>query len=423
MFVFFKCDKMDYELTEIIELANQIMKITNYNICNHCLGRKFSHIVEGKGNEERGAKVRDLLGLEEYSPNNIKCTVCDDIFLKVNKGLVEIANEKIDYLDLEFNNFLVGSKIPKSIIEKDLKMNEDLELDVETIKKEVNRDVGKIIEANIDREVEFDNPEIVMVFNFIKDEIRIQINPLFIYGRYRKLKRGIPQTKWPCRECRGKGCERCNFTGQMYDETVESLISEKFLEETNGYESKFHGAGREDIDVLMLGTGRPFVLEIKEPKRRNLDLAKLEKIVNESSLGKAEFLNLEFVKRSKKVELKVSSPDTYKVYMAYVECEKPINSEDLAKVKELSVIKQRTPVRVSHRRADKIREREVKEVETELIDKTHFKMKVKTQGGLYIKELISGDFDGEEYRSNPNLSSILDNPSVCTQLDVIEVGK
>ena len=75
----------------------------------------------------------------------------------------------------------------------------------------------------------------------------------------------------------------------MYKESVEELISEIFLDKTRGYEAKFHGAGREDIDVKMLGTGRPFVLEIKEPKIRKLDLQKLAKEVNEHSKGKTEY--------------------------------------------------------------------------------------------------------------------------------------
>ncbi|MBF4468913.1 MAG: tRNA pseudouridine(54/55) synthase Pus10, partial [Methanobrevibacter arboriphilus] len=80
--------------------------------------------------------------------------------------------------------------------------------------------------------------------------------------------------------------------------------------------------------------------------------------------------------------------------------------------------KQRTPQRVSHRRADKVREREVKEVSTNLINSNTFEMIVKTQGGLYIKELISSD----NSRTNPSVSQILNTKSICKELDVIEVG-
>ncbi|MGL6298194.1 MAG: tRNA pseudouridine(54/55) synthase Pus10, partial [Methanobacteriaceae archaeon] len=193
------------------------------------------------------------------------------------------------------------------------------------------------------------------------------------------------------------------------------------LKASQGREAKFHGAGREDIDVRMLGTGRPFVLEIKEPKIRNLDLATLSKDVNENASGKTEYINLKFSYPRRKAEIKVSSPDTYKVYQAYVKTEEPITIEDLEKINqllELDSIKQRTPVRVSHRRADKVRERKVQELETRFIDENNFEMIVKAQGGLYIKELISGD----NGRSIPSVSSLLGVECICEQLDVLEVA-
>ena len=52
-----------------------------------------------------------------------------------------------------------------------------------------------------------------------------------------------------------------------------------------GTGAKFHGAGREDIDVRMLGSGRTFVLEILEPKIRDLDLETLQEEVNNYARG------------------------------------------------------------------------------------------------------------------------------------------
>ena len=62
----------------------------------------------------------------------------------------------------------------------------------------------------------------------------------------------------------------------MYQESVEEFISEPVLLAAKGVASKFHGSGREDIDARMLGNGRPFVLEISEPKIRTLDYKILE---------------------------------------------------------------------------------------------------------------------------------------------------
>ena len=411
---------------EILAKASSLIELTNGNICNHCLGRKFSDVVEGNGNVERGEKIRKALELPEYDEDT-KCDICSDIFKEIDSSLLDLVYEKIDFLEVEFDTFVVGCKLPKEMVEKDAEISEKLGLDVEILKREVNREMGKILEKNLPQEVDFDKEDVIIMADFrrmLKEDVenpvqvRIQINPIFIEGRYNKLVRNIPQTKWPCRKCKGRGCEACNFTGKQYPESVEELLSETALKYSKGYEAKFHGAGREDIDVRMLGDGRPFVLEIKEPRIRKLDLEKIEREANEAALGKTSYHNLKYTVRKRKAEIKTSSPDTYKVYRALVECEDEIREEDLDKLQSLHTIQQRTPIRVSHRRADKIREKEVKELSCKYINPHSFEMIIKTEGGLYIKELISSD----EGRSKPSVSEVLGTQAICAELDVIEVG-
>ena len=411
---------------EILAKASSLIELTNGNICNHCLGRKFSDVVEGNGNVERGEKIRKALELPEYDEDT-KCDICSDIFKEIDSSLLDLVCEKIDFLEVEFDTFVVGCKLPKEIVEKDALISEKLGLDVEILKREVNREMGKILEKNLPQEVDFDKEDVIIMADFRKMlkedvenpvQVRIQINPIFIEGRYNKLVRNIPQTKWPCRKCKGRGCEACNFTGKQYPESVEELLSQTALKYSKGYEAKFHGAGREDIDVRMLGDGRPFVLEIKEPRIRKLDLEKIEREANEAALGKTAYHNLKYTVRKRKAEIKTSSPDTYKVYRALVECEDEIREEDLDKLQSLHTIQQRTPIRVSHRRADKIREKEVKELSCKYINPHSFEMIIKTEGGLYIKELISSD----EGRSKPSVSEVLGTQAICAELDVIEVG-
>lgn len=419
---------------EILNKAEELIRHTNGQICNHCLGRKFSDCVEGDGNEDRGRKIREALNLEPYSrennnetpdSDNERCIICSDLFEDINSRVLDLVNEKIELLKIEFDTFIVGCKLPKEIVQIDDEISEKFDFDVEILKKEVNREIGKLLESNLTQNVDFDREDLVVMVDLrriLREDrlikVRLQINPIFIEGRYRKLIRTIPQTKWPCRKCKGRGCEECNFTGKQYPESVEELLSQTALKYTNGYEAKFHGAGREDIDVRMLGTGRPFVLEIKEPKIRKIDLKQIEDEANKTAKGKTEYVGLKFTERKRKAEIKVSSPDTYKVYRALVKCEDDIEEKDLEKLQSLHIIQQRTPIRVSHRRADKIREKEVKSIETEFIDSKTFEMIIKTEGGLYIKELISSD----EGRSNPSVSEILGTQAICAELDVIEVG-
>ena len=373
----------------------------------------LSKTIDGEDNVSRA----ESLNLEL---NEDECIICANIFNKIDDELFDKIYDKIDFLKVQFDSFIVGSRIDKELKKRDEEFLDELNLDVEPIKKEINRIIGKKLEKGLKKEVNFEKQDIIVNVNLIKEpKVRIQINPLFIEGKYNKLVRGIPQTKWPCGKCKGRGCEECNFTGKQYPCSVEELISEHILKATNGYEAKFHGAGREDIDVLMLGSGRPFVLEIKEPKIRKIDLPKLEAEINEINEGKTQYHNLKFTHRNRKAEIKVSSPDAYKVYKALVECESPYNKGDLAILSQLDEIHQQTPIRVSHRRADKVRIKHVLDLSCEVIDDTHFEMTIKTEGGLYIKELISGD----EGRSQPNVADKLGIKAFCKQLDVIEVSE
>ena len=400
-----------------MRLAEDILNRTDGKICKHCLGRKLSKTIEGTNNIERADKVCEELGIDL---DDADCVICDNIFDKLDDGLYDKIDAKISQLGIEFDTFLVGSQIPKDIQERDEELSEEFDLGVETIKKEVNRLIGLGIWEKYDKEAEFERQDIVFNIDLRKEpKVRIQINPLYVEGKYNKYKRGIPQTKWPCTKCKGRGCEECNGTGKQYPESVEELISEHFLKLTKGKEAKFHGAGREDIDVLMLGSGRPFVLEIKEPRIRNLDLAKLENEINKINEGKTAYHGLKLCERGRKAEIKQSSPDTYKVYEAIVECDEPFDPDKLEELTKLNEIHQQTPLRVLRRRTDMVRIKHVLDLKYEIIDDKTFKMRIKTEGGLYIKELISGD----EGRSQPNVSEILGVGAICEQLDVVEVSE
>lgn len=405
-------------MEKIKDQTIEILNITDGDICNRCLGRYFYPKVSGKDNHERGDYLKNVLIKEEKLPEKSEtCHICGDIFLNLDNDLNNIIKE-IKRVNAEFSTFLVGCRLPPEILEKEKSIGEKIGVESESIKKEINRELGKRLALNLDKEVEFDNPNLVVMMDFTTDNVKIQINPLFLEGRYRKLIRGIPQTRWPCRKCRGRGCKICDFTGKMYPESVEELVAEKVLQATKGSESRFHGAGREDIDVRMLGRGRPFVLEIKEPKVRELKLEELTDEINHHCQDKVEVLNLKMVGKDRRSGVKASSTETSKTYRAMVEVDEKISEDDLEIINSLKVIKQRTPIRVSHRRADKIRTREVKEVEIKIIDSNHFEFTVNCDGGLYIKELISGDED----RTQPSVTSLLGNPAKCVHLDVLEVN-
>ncbi len=340
------------------------------------------------------------------------CPWCKNIFDMNN---LEIISEKIINLlkNYEYDTYLVGTMLPKEIKELEKELETPF---MESIKQEFNRVMGKILTEKTGKIVDKSSPDIVVMVNPYNKKIKLQINPIFIKGRYRKLVRGIPQTHWHCRHCKGKGCEKCNYTGKQYPTSVEEIIAEPFMEAFKGKDEAFHGAGREDIDVRMLGNGRPFVLQIKEPRIRKANLERLKEEVNKS--GKVEILDLDYGVRKDVVFFK-NEPHR-KTYLALVECDEEVSDDEILELtKKLTdlTINQRTPIRVSHRRADLVRIRKVYNAHANRVDSNKFELTLYCDGGLYIKELISGD----EGRTSPSVSEILNKKCVCKTLDVLEV--
>ena len=300
-------------------------------------------------------------------------------------------------------------------------------LEAESFKSHFNRVVGKELFKVLRKEPEFSNPDVLLIFFVYKEnfEVKINLKSLFVFGRYNKLIRGIPQTHWFCNNCKGTGCKHCNFSGKQYDTSVEELMNPLFIIESKATDSKFHGAGREDIDVRMLGNGRPFVIELKNPKVRTLDLVRIEKKVNRKNRNKIKIQGLRYSSKKEVIKFKTEAKDTKKTYKALVKAEIKITKEKFSeKLNELKFafetknINQRTPNRVSHRRADKIRKKTIYTLTGKFIKSNLFEFLIETQGGTYIKELISGD----NGRTSPSFTEIFRIPLICKKLDVIEIS-
>lgn len=451
-----------------MSIFDKVLEIyKKYNICAHCLGRMFSLLGTNVTNIERGNALLVSLLLEnhgnflsknkeleqeavrnlkilaenanfisaqkvlekegiEYVKINIekKCYLCQNMFSNVPE-YVEAAKKNAK--GLEFNTLLVGTTPDAQIINQEDRFKADFNiLEAESFKSHFNREVGKVLTTDLNKEVEFLTPDVVFVFNIGFESFRIDltIKPLFIAGKYQKLIRGIPQTRWICKNCSGAGCELCNFTGKNYETSVEELISPEFLKEAQATDSKFHGAGREDIDVRTLGSGRPFVLELKNPKLRTLNLANIMDRVNEVNKDKVIISNLRLSTRKEIIALKTSAETKKKSYKALVEAETALEKSKFEeKLNELKAkfenqkIHQRTPFRVSHRRADKVREKYVFKIDGEYINPTLYRFDIETQGGTYIKELITSD----NGRTKPSFVDVFKCVLTCKELDVMNV--
>lgn len=447
----------DAQPTNVLDLVKEILD--KYPICDHCLGRQFAWLSTKTSNLERGHSLKLVLSMiadasirnsDKPKAHQILCNLAGNGMFEPAKSLCNkyaIEFESVDNCHLcfregksiygrilgviertkdiiksiEFESFLVGS-IPDPMLSEsqDEICSQFGLLNAETLKSDFNRELGKQLGMTLNKTVDFERPDIVIVYDIVNDSINFQINPIFIYGRYRKVMRGIPQSKWDCSDCKGKGCEKCDNTGRRYSDSVSEYIGTPSQAAAQGTKFKVHAAGREDVDALMLGSGRPFVVEISEPKIRRPNLEVLQETINKDAEGKIEVNDLEFTDRKRGQDLKQEASSNVKEYTAIIKTEEDIGEGDLRKAETIltgAVLEQRTPNRVSHRRSDLVRKKDVYEVRLNKKGLCMLEGFFKVQGGTYVKELISGD-DG---RTFPSLSSALGKSCVCIELNVTAI--
>jgi tRNA pseudouridine synthase 10 len=390
-------------------------------LCDSCLGRQLGKRGHGLMNAERGMLIRQAFEEAPAQVPSKDCWLCEGLMDEFPKFADMVIKAFGPY---DYDTYLIGSLVEDALKNREKQLaallNEGKEQ--EEIKSEINREVGKLVWGLNSKEVAFENPDILAVLDTRFDVVKVEVHAVYLYARYRKFKRGIPQTKWPCRDCKGKGCKRCAGTGKMYPTSVEEIIAAHLMELTKASGHALHGMGREDIDARMLGNGRPFVMELKEPLLRKkvlVDLTAIQKTINEKANMDVEIEGLRFSSLKEIRELK--DHKSQKSYVVDVEFAQPwVDQAKLEKAFEGlrgKVLDQRTPERVAHRRADLVRNRTVRAIDGTVTGPSTARVSITGDAGIYIKELISGDGG----RTEPSLACLLGIGCKVLALDVVHI--
>ena len=283
-------------------------QLVRMGTCDACLGRVGGKGMFGQSLEEAGADVRAMVverdqHLSKAREEEPLCPFCENLFQEVDL-LADIIQDALEGYDV--NRLQLGARFPKDQTDEEETLRKRLAaggsnpLKPALVEAISQRLAGRLEGIKLVNE----KPDVLALIDVLTLTVDIDVRSLYVYGRYRKLERGIPQTRWPCRACKGRGCERCDHTGLQYKRSVQDLIGNPMLDIFEGKEHAFHGMGREDIDVRCLGRGRPFVLEIKEPKRRGFNAEKLAEIINQSAEGSVEVSSIRPSNRSEVVRIK-----------------------------------------------------------------------------------------------------------------------
>jgi tRNA pseudouridine synthase 10 len=441
---------------EDLQKARRI--IERYPLCDACLGRLLRPRGGAREDKERGSEVKSLILSEtkhllngprrgEALPilrnlarsgdlealqlaellaapidKSAQCTVCLGKF--TDEVLEKVAAKAAESSSIyELDNFLVGAHVPGHIASIEERIISEMALtDAETLRKEICREVGRRLETLLGKPVNFASPDILFKVDIFTGEAEVKPAPLYISGRYLKNQPNIPQTPWYCSRCWGGGCEICGFTGRNYPDSVAEYVAGPAMKLSGALGYKFHAAGREDVDVEVKGLGRPFILELIQPRRRGIDLELLKRQIAEFSGGKVEVDDLAPARRSYLKLLKSEVEGAVKQYRAVVRFESPVTIDGLKLLEtrlDGAVISQMTPTRVLKRRGERLRKRRIHRVAALQTDPYTAEFLIISDGGLYVKELIHGDGG----RTRPSFSEIVANRPVEIRLEFLGISR
>ena len=338
--------------------------------CDHCIGRlsgkkRFSQTIEDSGQEVRQTVVSANKQLADIRENIPLCPLCENLF-EESDLLADIIYDAIQ--PYQIKRLQLGTRFPKDQVEEEDNMRKRFGAGgSDGLKTGLVAEIARNLTARLKgAKLVNEKPHILALIDVLTLTVDLDVRSHYIYGRYRKLERGIPQTRWPCRACKGRGCERCNDTGLQYQRSVQDLIGNPLIEVFDAPEHSFHGMGREDIDVRCMGRGRPFVIEMKEPKIRDFDYQYAMQLINEKAGGSIEVTDLRASNRSEVVRIKDTPAEKSYTIRFRVEQMKESEYSVLTAPLDLTKDSNKKSKKKRHRRGDK-RKDNTKPLPTEII--------------------------------------------------------
>jgi len=240
-----------------------------------------------------------------------------------------------------------------------------------------------------------------------KITLQLERAAITLTGRYRKLSRTLPQSPWVL-----DGARKC-------EGSVQECMTAEVLPLYGADEARFHSAGREDVDVRMLGSGRPFLLEILNPRtpiHAADNLAAMAARITASGLVEVESLH-ECDHALISQIMKEGEEAHRKDYRCIVSLSRAVTEDDIRTLNEASevLLEQLTPMRVLHRRTLISRPRTVHSMRAVRISPRFLQLDLTTQAGTYVKEFVHGDLG----RTRPSVGSLLGCEADILQLDVM----
>jgi tRNA pseudouridine synthase 10 len=356
--------------------------------------------------------------LKSISNNINECDICSGLMHKTDSIIHQVRETLND--DYQFDTFLIGVTLPPSLFEKEDQIRARFKIrGRENIKSQLIRNLRKKFREVTKKQIDILRPDLIINLQFRKDtspEINVKMRSLIMLGRYIKKNRGIPQRSGGehnngnevsiqdqryhvLSRTHTQAPEICTSPG----ESIQSIISKEILRITKGEALKFSWIGSEDENSLVLGSGRPFFIQIRNPKTIHLD----QNTFSFQEYGL--YVNIEkFFERLPEQPVQFIAKTR-----VVIQPSRQIEKEDHLKIKSLtnSIVvfpNQKNKSRSSAKR--------IYSIDIVKINDKVFELDVIADGGLAIKQFV----EGREYIS-PNISAVANLQCKCLLFDILDI--
>ena len=372
-------------------LVNEILR--NYHLCDFCIGRLISNELDLKPSSNLGKKFNSKTKKSKLR----KCFICKNIFENFDQVVTHMIESSSSY---QFSTFLIGSILKPSVSDNEDIIRSKFKLKgAVNIKNQINHEIGKKFARKTKSKLDTTNPEITLKINFKDNSCKVHSRSLFMYGRYTKRKRNLPQKQTPCKNCQGKGCFSCDFHGLENFNSVEGQIAKFVIKKFNSKKVKINWIGGEDKASLISGNGRPFFVKISEPHIRRLRIKK------QNELNGIKLHDLRQIKNQP-----IDSVPFRSKVVILVKSELPLQNNLL---KKLLIVKN-NPLVIKNQ-GERIVKKSIYDFKYKKLNSNTLKISMVVDGGVPLKSFI------ENSNVQPNVTELLQNRCTCVQFDFKQI--
>jgi tRNA pseudouridine synthase 10 len=243
-------------------------------LCKFCYDRNFSK------NEISLVKYR--VSVKVIKTDVKVCYICRNFFRVTLPFIVDrILNSDMFKSTTGIPAIDIGTRLPFFFYENEDYIRSMFQIKGTLgIKTQINLLIREKIRKSKKYSVDHLNPALkfeVIIENDLSFSINCKAREFYLLGRYTKLDRGIAQKN---KNWGRKDCQNFCKLADKYEKSIEDSIRKSVWSEYNAEDMKITWTGSEDKYSLVLGSGRPFIVKVINPKFKGLDEMKvLEKDV------------------------------------------------------------------------------------------------------------------------------------------------